>query len=148
MQRWFLRLMAGVYRRSGGRIGGRIGSTPVLLLTTTGRRSGQPHTVPVGYFDRGEVRFVVASNAGAPRDPVWYLNLRAHPEVRVEVGRDAYTAIATPATGEERAQLWEYLMEAAPTYRRYQRATREIPPRDPAPHRLRAHCYASLCTIE
>lgn len=75
MQRWFLRLMAGVYRRSGGRIGGRIGSTPVLLLTTTGRRSGQPHTVPVGYFDRGEVRFVVASNAGAPHDPVWYLNV-------------------------------------------------------------------------
>ena len=119
--------MVGMYRRTGGRIGGRVGSTPVLLLTTTGRKSGLPHTVPIGYFDRGEERFVVASNAGAPRDPAWYLNLVAHPEVRVEAGRDAYTAIATPATGEERMELWNYLMETAPSYRRYQRAAREIP---------------------
>ena len=127
VQRWLLRVMVGVYRRTGGRIGGRVGTTPVLLLTTIGRKSGLPHTVPVGYFDRGEVRFVVASNAGAPSDPAWYRNLSVHPNVRVEVGRDAFTAIATPATGEERAQLWDYLMETAQLYRRYQRATREIP---------------------
>lgn len=127
MQRWFLRAMVGVYRRTRGRIGGRVGSTPVLLLTTLGRKSGLPHTVPLGYFDRGDVRFVVASNAGAPRDPAWYLNLTARPDVRVEVGRDAYNASATPAVGEERAQLWDYVMETAPSYRRYQRAAREIP---------------------
>lgn len=127
MQRWLLRAMVGVYRRTGGRIGGRVGSTPVLLLTTSGRKSGLPHTVPLGYFDRGEVRFVVASNGGAPRNPVWYLNLTSRPDVRVEIGRDAYAAIATPLVGEERAQLWDYLMETAPSYRRYQRAAREIP---------------------
>jgi deazaflavin-dependent oxidoreductase (nitroreductase family) len=119
--------MVGMYRRTGGRLGGQVGSTPVLLLTTTGRRSSQPHTVPVGYFDQGEVRFVVASNAGAPRDPAWYLNLRSHPEVQVEVRRDVYTAIATPAAGEDRTRLWDYLMETAPSYRRYQRTAREIP---------------------
>lgn len=127
LQRWVLRTMVGMYRRTGGRIGGRVGSTPVLLLTTTGRKSGLPHTVPIGYFDWGEVRFVVASNAGSPRNPAWYLNLVAHPEVRVETGHDAYSAIATPATGDERARLWNYLMETTPSYRRYQRAAREIP---------------------
>jgi deazaflavin-dependent oxidoreductase (nitroreductase family) len=127
MQRWFLRVMVGLYRRTGGRIGGRVGSTPVLLLTTTGRKSGVPHTVPIGYFDRNGVRFVVASNAGAPRHPAWYFNLTAHPEVRVETGRDAYKATAATATGEERAQLWDFVMETAPPYRRYQRATRVIP---------------------
>ncbi len=131
MQRWFLRAMVGIYRRTGGRIGGRVGSTPVLLLTTTGRKTGLPHTTPVGYFDLGDdlgdVRFVVASNGGAPRHPAWYFNLTAHPEVRVEVGRDAYSAVARVAMGDERGRLWDYVMETAPPYRRYQRAAREIP---------------------
>ncbi len=127
MQRWLMRAMVGMYRRSGGRIGGRVGSTPVLLLTTTGRTSGVAHTVPIGYFDQGDVRFVVASNGGAPRHPAWYFNLVSHPEVRVEVGRDTYDAVARVATGEERARLWDYVMETAPLYRRYQRAAREIP---------------------
>jgi F420H(2)-dependent quinone reductase len=119
--------MVGLYRRTGGRIGGRVGSTPVLLLTTIGRKSGHPHTVPVGYFERDNVRFVVASNAGAAHNPAWYLNLTARPEVRVEVGRDAYPAVATVVTGEERARLWDYVMETATLYRRYQRVAREIP---------------------
>jgi len=114
MQRWFLRAMVGVYRRTGGRIGGRVGPTPVLLLTTTGRKSGLPHTTPLGYFDQGDVRFVVASNSGAPRHPAWYFNLTAHPEVQVEAGRDAYHAVARVATGEERTRLWDYVMETAP----------------------------------
>lgn len=127
MQRWFLRAIVGVYRRTGGRIGGRVGPTPVLLLTTTGRKSGLPHTTPVGYFDQGDVRFIVASNGGAPRHPAWYFNLTAHPEVQVEVGRDTYHAVARVATGEERTRLWDYVMETAPPYRRYQRVAREIP---------------------
>lgn len=127
MQSWFLRAIVGLYRRTGGRIGGRVGSTPVLLLTTTGRKSGASHTVPLGYFDRDGVRFVVGSNNGALRHPAWYYNLTAHPEVRVEIGHDAYAATATPATGEERAQLWDFVMETAPAYRRYQRTAREIP---------------------
>ncbi|HEY1391443.1 MAG TPA: nitroreductase family deazaflavin-dependent oxidoreductase [Ktedonobacterales bacterium] len=127
MQRGFMRAMVGLYRRTGGRIGGRVGSTPVLLLTTTGRKSGASHTVAVGYFDLGDVRFVVASNGGAPRHPAWYFNLTAHPEVRVEVGRETYRAVARVATGEERTRLWNHVMETAPPYRRYQRTAREIP---------------------
>lgn len=126
-QRWLLRRLVGLYRRSGGRIGGRVGRTPVLLLTTVGRRSGRPHTVPVGYFDRDGTRFVVASNAGRPYHPAWYANLVAHPDVEVAIRRERYRAVATPAAGEERRQLWDYLMATAPAYRRYQRAPREIP---------------------
>ena len=65
--------------------------------------------------------------SGAARHPAWYFNLVAHPEVRVEVGHDAYSAIVRVATGEERARLWDYVMETAPPYRRYQRTAREIP---------------------
>lgn len=108
MQRGFMRAMVGIYRRTGGRIGGRVGPTPVLLLTTTGRRSDASHTVAVGYFDHDDIRFVVASNAGAPRHPAWHYNLNAHPEVQVEGGRETYRAVARVAAGEERARsrLW------------------------------------------
>lgn len=125
--RWMLALQVALYRRTGGRLAGRVGRTPVLLLTTTGRKSGARHTVPLGYFDAEGVRYVVASNGGAPRDPAWYLNLVAHPEVGVQVGADVYTAVARPATGEERTRLWEHLMATAPMYRRYARARRDIP---------------------
>ncbi len=127
VQRGFMRAMVGIYRRTGGRIGGRVGSTPVLLLTTTGRKSGVSHTVPIGYFDQGDVRFVVASNGGAPRHPAWYFNLTAHPEAQVEVGRETYRAVARVAAGEERTRLWNHVMETAPPYRRYQHSAREIP---------------------
>src|SRR6185437_6874432 len=104
--RWMLGMQVALYRRTGGRLGGRVGRTPVLLLTTTGRKSGARHTVPLGYFDDDGVRYVVASNGGAPRHPAWYFNLVAHPEVRVQVGAAVYEAMARPATGEERTRLW------------------------------------------
>ena len=125
--RWLLALQVALYRRTRGRLGGRVGRTPVLLLTTTGRNSGARHTVPLGYFDDDGVRYVVASNGGAPRNPAWYFNLVAHPEVRVQIGTDVHEAVARPAAGEERARLWEHLMATAPMYRRYARAPREIP---------------------
>jgi deazaflavin-dependent oxidoreductase (nitroreductase family) len=125
--RWAMRLAVGLYRRSGGRIGGSVAGTSVLLLTTTGRRSGKAITRPVGYFDHDGVRYVVASNSGAPADPAWYRNLLAHPEVTVEVGRERYQAVATPATGEERSRLWEHAVAVAPAYGKYARGPREIP---------------------
>src|SRR5690348_9284615 len=117
--RWMLGMQVTLYRRTGGRLAGRVGRTPVLLLTTTGRKSGARHTVPLGYFDDDGVRYVVASNGGAPRDPAWYLNLVAHPEVGVQLGPEVYAAVARPATGEERTRLWDHLMATAPMYRRY-----------------------------
>jgi deazaflavin-dependent oxidoreductase (nitroreductase family) len=125
--RWAMRLAVGLYRRSGGRIGGSVSGTSVLLLTTTGRRSGKEITRPVGYFELDGMRYVVASNSGAPADPAWYRNLLAHPEVIVEVGRERYQAVATPATGEERARLWEHAVAVAPAYGKYARGPREIP---------------------
>ena len=125
--RWAMRLAVGLYRRSGGRIGGSVAGTSVLLLTTTGRRSGKAIARPVGYFDLDGVRYVIASNGGAPADPAWYRNLLAHPEVTVEVGRERYQAVATPATGEERARLWEHAVAVAPAYGKYARGPREIP---------------------
>jgi deazaflavin-dependent oxidoreductase (nitroreductase family) len=125
--RWLLALQVALYRRTGGRLGGRVGLTPVLLLTTTGRKSGARHTVLLGYFHADGVRYVVASNGGARRNPAWYLNLVAHPEVGVQVGAEVYTAVARPATGEERARLWKHVMATALMYRRYARAPREIP---------------------
>jgi deazaflavin-dependent oxidoreductase (nitroreductase family) len=125
--RWAMRLAVGLYRRSGGRISGSVSGTSVLLLTTTGRRSGKAITRPVGYFDLDGVRYVVASNSGAPADPAWYRNLLAHPAVTVEVGRERYQAVAMPATGEERARLWEHTVAVAPAYGRYARGPREIP---------------------
>ena len=86
MPRWVTRLHAWVYRRSGGRVLGRMGGQPVLLLQTTGRRSGQTHTTPVQYLADGDAFVVVASNAGARHPPAWYLNLRADPHAHIDVG--------------------------------------------------------------
>ena len=82
MPRWVTRLHAWVYRRSGGRVLGRMGGQPVLLLQSTGRRSGQTHITPVQYLADGDTFVVVASNAGAARPPAWYFNLCADPHAR------------------------------------------------------------------
>lgn len=104
--RWAGKLNVPLYRLSGGRIGGRIGRAPVLLLTTTGRRSGQPRTAPVVYLADGERFVVIGSNAGNDRVPAWALNLKASPRAEVEVGRRRIPVRARVAEGEERAELW------------------------------------------
>ena len=95
-----------IYRISGGRIGGRVGRAPILLLTTTGRRSGQPRTAPVVYLRDGERVVVINTNAGHERVPAWFLNLKAKPEAEVEVGRRKIPVLARIAEGEEREDLW------------------------------------------
>ncbi len=104
--RWTGRLNIPLYRLSGGRIGGRVGKAPVLLLTTTGRKSGQARTAPVVYLGDGENLVVIGSNAGHSRTPAWSLNLKANPEAEVEVGRRKLPVRARIAEGEERADLW------------------------------------------
>jgi F420H(2)-dependent quinone reductase len=100
------KLNVPLYRLSGGRLGGRIGRAPVLLLTTTGRKSGEPRTAPVVYLADGEDVVVINTNAGNARVPAWSLNLEANPEAEVEVGRKRYGVRARVATGEERIDLW------------------------------------------
>jgi deazaflavin-dependent oxidoreductase (nitroreductase family) len=104
--RWTGRLNIPVYRLSGGRIGGKINKAPVLLLTTTGRKSGQQRTAPVVYLADGENLVVIGSNAGHSRPPAWSLNLKVNPEAEVEVGRKRRKVRARVAEGEERTDLW------------------------------------------
>ena len=104
--RWTGKLNVPIYRLSGGRIGGKVGRAPVLLLTTTGRKSGEPRTAPVVYLADGENVILINTNAGNAKIPAWSLNLKANPEAEVELGRKRQPVRARIAEGEERAELW------------------------------------------
>lgn len=119
--RWTGKLNVPLYRLSGGRIGGRVGRAPVLLLTTRGRRSGQKRTAPVVYLADGENAVVIDTNAGNAKVPAWSLNLQANPEAEVERGRRRYPVRARVAEGEERARLWRRHNEQYAGFDDYQR---------------------------
>lgn len=104
--RWTGKLNTRLYRLSGGRVGAKVGKAPVLLLTTTGRKSGQKRTAPVVYLQDGERMVVINTNAGNAKVPAWSLNLAADPEAEVEVGSRRIPVRARVAEGEERAELW------------------------------------------
>jgi deazaflavin-dependent oxidoreductase (nitroreductase family) len=117
------------YRETDGDLGHdwKKGSS-VLLLTTTGRNSGEEHTTPLIYGTSGDDYVVVASKGGAPEQPDWYLNLSEKPEVQVQVLGDRFTARARTATPEEKPELWKQMVGHWPDYDEYQRSTdREIP---------------------
>lgn len=127
-----MRMIAGThefwYRLSGGLIGGRIGGLPVLLLTTTGRKSGKKRTRPLVYLEDADNMVVIASNGGAEQHPAWWLNLRANPKAEVQVGSDSKSVTAEEATGEERERLWREVVELYHGYDEYRRMTkRKIP---------------------
>jgi F420H(2)-dependent quinone reductase len=117
-----------LYRLTGGGIGGRVQSLPVLLLTTTGRKSGKKRTVPLGFLRDGSAYVIIASYGGLPRNPAWFLNLESEPSATIQVKRQHIRVKAETANPEKRHELWARLMEVAPGYGRYQkRTTREIP---------------------
>jgi deazaflavin-dependent oxidoreductase (nitroreductase family) len=102
--------------------------TQTLILTTTGRRSGQQRVHPLIYGRHGDDYLVVASKGGASQHPDWYLNLAAHPEVAIQVKGDRFRAHARTARPEEKAELWSIMTKEWPDYDRYQEKTeREIP---------------------
>jgi deazaflavin-dependent oxidoreductase (nitroreductase family) len=102
-------------------------TVPALLLTTTGRKTGERFIFPLFYGKTGDSYIVVASKGGAPQHPGWYRNLVAHPEVEVQVGTTKMKARARTATGAERARLWQKALEFWPPYADYQKKTeREI----------------------
>ena len=107
----FGKLHIPLYRASGGRLFGKLDRAPVLLLTTVGRRSGQPRTAPVVYLSDGDRLIVVGSNAGHERTPAWSLNLESNPVAEVELGREHRNVLARIAEGEERAELWRKMNE-------------------------------------
>lgn len=103
-------------------------TVPSLLLTTTGRKSGEKFVLPLFYGETGNSYIIVASKGGAPEHPGWYLNILANPEVEVQVGTKKFRARARTAKGSERAQLWEKAVKFWPPYADYQKKTeREIP---------------------
>jgi deazaflavin-dependent oxidoreductase (nitroreductase family) len=114
--------------RAGGEVEGMTRER-LLLLTTVGRRSGQRRTTPMMYHRDGDRLLVIASNQGAPRHPDWYLNLVATPEVGVEVGDDAYDAVAEPLAGEEYERVWAEVKRAYPFFADHEAKAggREIP---------------------
>jgi F420H(2)-dependent quinone reductase len=125
----FSRIHVVLYRLSGGRLGGRFKKTaPVLLLTTTGRKSGKSRTTPLLYIEDGGRYVIVASVGGAPTHPSWYLNLRANPAATIQIGSRKLALTAETAPPEERARLWPLLTRMYPGYDDYQAKTsREIP---------------------
>lgn len=120
----------GVLKLSGGRLGWRLGSMPVVELTTTGRTSGEPRTVMLtSPVQEGDTVVLVASRGGDDHHPAWFLNLQAEPRVEAKVqGADRRTYTARAATPEERERLWPQVTAAYRGYANYQRKTdREIP---------------------
>ena len=117
-----------LYRVSGGKLGKSFFGSPVLLLTTTGRRTRQFRTWPLTYLPEGDRLIIIASNGGQPNHPAWYLNLLTNPQVSVQLGDRVRTMVAHPTEGDERARLWSRVVEEYPAYGEYQRKTdRQIP---------------------
>lgn len=117
------------YRESGGEVGHEWQpGVYTLLLTTTGRTSGDPYTTPLIYGRDGANYLVVASNGGAQTHPDWYQNLEANPEVEIQVEREVMKATARSASGEDRPRLWAMMADIWPDYDDYAtRTDREIP---------------------
>ena len=119
---------AGVYRATGGKLFGRMGKSPILLLNTVGRKSGKKRTSLLLYVMDGEDFVIIASKGGAPAHPAWYLNLKANPGATVEIGDREVWVRAEEADPEEKVRLWQKMVEMYPAYDDYQKKTeREIP---------------------
>jgi len=116
------------FRANRNKAGGPFDGRPLLLLTTTGAKSGQRRTTPMMYISDGDRLLVIASNAGALAHPDWYYNLAAHPEVTVEVGTETFDATAVVTEGAERHRLWTRIVELYPFFAEHQaKTTRQIP---------------------
>jgi deazaflavin-dependent oxidoreductase (nitroreductase family) len=116
------------FRTNGGKVGGYFANADLLLLTTTGAKSGQPRVSPLAYTTDGDRIVIIASKAGAPTNPDWYHNLLAHPLATVELGQERFQARATVTDEPERERLYAKMVEKMPGFAEYQRKTaRKIP---------------------
>jgi len=127
--KWMSRVNTFMYKRGGGEgLGGTFQKIPVALLTTTGRKSGQPRVSPLYYLRDGDRVVVAASRGGSDKNPMWYLNLTANPNVQVQIKKEVLDLRARDATDEERATYWPQLVAMYPSYDDYQSWTdRQIP---------------------
>ncbi|HEY4410047.1 MAG TPA: nitroreductase family deazaflavin-dependent oxidoreductase [Acidimicrobiia bacterium] len=128
LSRVFMAAHTQLFRRTGGRIGGKLGRAEMMLLTTTGRRSGQPRTTPLTCIRDGERFLAIASFGGDDRDPQWFKNLQANPDATIQVAGETVAVRASVATAEEKKALWPKAVAAYKGYDGYQRKTsRDIP---------------------
>ncbi|HSS74535.1 MAG TPA: nitroreductase family deazaflavin-dependent oxidoreductase [Gaiellaceae bacterium] len=131
MKRLIFRTMnavhGGLYRMSGGKLGGTMRGVPILLLRTRGRKSGKEYTTPLMFGRDGNNLVLVASKGGDPRNPAWYHNLHAG-EAEVQIGHEHRRVRARDAAGAERERLWNQMVGVYPPYAGYQqKTTRQIP---------------------
>lgn len=124
-----VKLQVWLYQSSGGRRGSMMRGRQLLLLTTTGSKTGKQRTVPLVPFREGEQLYVMASLAGAPEHPAWFKNLRAKPDVEVQVGADKWRARAEIVPeGPERDRLWKAITTELPNFGEYQKKTTRVIP--------------------
>ena len=116
------------FRANHGKVGGYFEGAPLLLLHTVGRRSGKPRVNPIMYLKDGERYLVFASKSGADTNPDWYYNLKAHPDVKIEVGDETIDVHAEEITGSEHDTLYKRHATLYPTFAEYQRQTKRIIP--------------------
>jgi deazaflavin-dependent oxidoreductase (nitroreductase family) len=132
MSKPFFRVFTGIhgffYRLTGGRIAGKVQGLRVLLLTTTGRKTGKLRTTPLGHFEQAGGYVIIGSNAGSDHHPDWFLNLKGNPHATILVGDNRLHVNAEITGPDKRSQLWAQLIELAPGYAGYATKTnREIP---------------------
>jgi len=116
------------FRKNHGKVGGNFEGAPLLILHTKGARTGKPHVNPVMYLKDGDRLLVFASKGGADSHPDWFYNMKAHPEIEVEVGDDRLRVHAQELTGRERDRIYARQASLYPTFAQYQRQTKRIIP--------------------
>jgi deazaflavin-dependent oxidoreductase (nitroreductase family) len=126
--KWFMTINAFLIKISNGKIGGKLGTQTILILHTTGRKSGQPRSIPIAYFFHEGKYLIVESNWGKDNHADWYFNLQKRPQASIEVNGRMIKVNASFAEGEEYARLWEYVTKKHAPYLEYQKMTeRKIP---------------------
>lgn len=126
--KYFARAHIWVYRRTDGRIGAKLLWFPAALLTTTGRKSDEPRTTATLYLRDGDRVILPASFGGREENPLWYLNLKENPEVRVQIRAERLDLVARDATDSERDRYWPALIQMYPRYRNYREAADRVIP--------------------
>ena len=127
--KWMSKINTYMYRRSGGEgFGSNFQGIPVVLLTTTGRKTGQPRVNPLYFVRDGDKVVVAASKGGSDKHPMWYLNLKANPKVQVQIKKEVLDLTARDANDEERDRYWPRLIQMYPSYEDYQSWTDRMIP--------------------
>ncbi|BAX94648.1 nitroreductase family deazaflavin-dependent oxidoreductase [Mycobacterium shigaense] len=126
--KWMAKGNTWIYQRSNGKLGGVFGNAPVALLTTTGRKTGEPRVSPLLYLREGNRVILVASRGGSDKHPLWYLNLKANPKVSVQIKDEVLQLQARDATEAERSEYWPKLVAMYPTFEDYKSWTDRVIP--------------------